>query len=544
LLLHGLKDEILEFACSAYSLLQENVEPELKMALKIYDTYQLRGMSLSGHSHRIQRTYLSPNGLVLASYSQEFVNSYGLEATVKLWDVKTGSLKTTFKCGSVGAINFDINPNLHNVAVGSRPIELRSVETSTIETTLTIPSSDSITNFAFSLNGQFLAGRKYTDAYNNQEATYIWDVRSGLLKTTIHTGNTGNTNNPIALSPNGSLLAIVPNRYVPDERFARNDTIQLWCTNTGKLKTTLHTRSHQRINEIVFSPDGQFLGVNRSNNELDILNVETGAANHCYIKLPGGFLAFSPDGQSIATVIGGKGIDIWDVITGTRKISFFEYPRNISSLAFSPNGNIVASSSIGNTVQVWTLELSSLNRFDPVALFHSYLDIKQSNSTLYSAIQALNTGKQEEKESAFSQLKSREEPAIQATLCSYINAQPLSEFEVNQSRHSPERNIYIYKWLKYFLATNQLEKAQEETENILRQEVGSIDVKAITDTSKIPCLSVIYGLWQTYAKINIPANFLRDIEMNIEYLKSEQKRLREEKWDQENLGFGAHLRDS
>lgn len=198
---------------------------------------------------------------------------------------------------------------------------------------------------------------------------------------------------------------------------------------------------------------------------------------------------------------------------------------------FSPNGNIVGSSSIGNIVRVWTLEMSNLNRFDPVALFHSYLEIKQSNSTLYSAIQAIASGTQAEKEAAFSQLKSREELAIQATLYYYINAQPLSQFEVNQSHRHPEWNISTYNGLKYFLETDRSQKAWEETEKILLQEVGGTDINAIKDISKIPCLSTIYELWKTCAQINIPVHFLSNLKMRIEHLnntKAENARINAE----------------
>jgi hypothetical protein len=41
LLVYGLKDEVSEVGWVAYSLLRENVEPELKRVLEIYEPYQL-----------------------------------------------------------------------------------------------------------------------------------------------------------------------------------------------------------------------------------------------------------------------------------------------------------------------------------------------------------------------------------------------------------------------------------------------------------------------------------------------------------------------
>ncbi|MEG3847738.1 hypothetical protein QT971_10090 [Microcoleus sp. herbarium19] len=531
LLVNGLKDESPEVGLTAYSLLQENVEPELKIALKIYDTYQPRCVNLLGHSHPIQGTSLSSNGLVLASYSQVFANGCFKNA-VKLWNVKTGSLKTTINHDSAIHIqSIALNPNLQNLAIGcfyAQRIELWDLETGAIETTLSPNGS-----IAFSLDGKFIAagGSCHTNAW-------IWGVKTGNLQTTISIQN-----DVVALSPNGSLMASVASNQEADETLFRSGHIQLWYTIAGKLKTTLRTCLHH-INQIVFSPNGEFLAVSCSSfSEFQVLNIETGTIHRCYTGTPTGILTFSLDGQSIAAASRGK-IEIWDVKTGTQKISFCGYPRNISSLAFSPDGNIVASSSVGNIVQVWRLELSNLNRFDPMALFHSYLEIKQSNSNLYGAIQAIASGTTAEQEAAFLQLQSRQEFAIQAILYSYINAQPLSQFEVNKSRQFPEWNISTYKWLKYFLATNQLQKAEEETNRILLQEVGGTDINAIDNTLKIPVLSAICNLCKAYTKIDIPVDFIRNLEMKIEYLNGKQEREREEKWNSENLGFGAHLRDS
>jgi hypothetical protein len=180
--------------------------------------------------------------------------------------------------------------------------------------------------------------------------------------------------------------------------------------------------------------------------------------------------------------------------------------------------------------QLWGAKASNTNIVDPVGLFHSYQEIKQpQNSDLYEAIQLLNNGTKSEQEIAFSQLKSRQNPVVKGVLWSYINT---LDPQVADSR----------KLLKYFLALDRLQEAQEETEKIFLQELGCTGVEGI-NILQLGFLSAIYELWEIYTKAYSRVGFLTVLERRIDYLKREQQK-RQDEWDSENLGFGAHLRDS
>ena len=135
----------------------------------------------------------------------------------------------------------------------------------------------------------------------------------------------------------------------------------------------------------------------------------------------------------------------------------------------------------------WEGKISNLNIVDPVALFHSYLEIKQpQNSSLYEAIQILDRGTAAEKEVAFLQLKGREEPVVKAAFLSYVNAATqLSE---------------THKFLKYFLEMNLFQEAKQVSEKMLSIKYGHKEVmKIYTCYGEPDKLQYIHQLWQGYA---------------------------------------------
>jgi hypothetical protein len=194
-------------------------------------------------------------------------------------------------------------------------------------------------------------------------------------------------------------------------------------------------------------------------------------------------------------------------------------------------------------------KISNLNMVDPIRLFHSYLEIKQpQNSHLYEAIQLLNNGTKAEKKIAFSELKSRQEPVVKGVLWSYINTlEPVVKGVLWSYINTLEPQVADrQKLLKYFLALDRLQEAQEETEKIFLHELGCKDVKAINNTSEIGFLSAIYELWEIYTKAYSRVGFLTVLRVKIDDLKTEEKKSQEHwaRWSAENEGFGAHLRDN
>ncbi len=106
------------------------------------------------------------------------------------------------------------------------------------------------------------------------------------------------------------------------------------------------------INEIQYSPDGQFLVVASgigiwlydvtTHQEISLLTAHTRGVDS---------LAFSPDGRTLASG-STDAIILWDRSTGAEK-RLTGHTHWISSLAFSPDGKTLASDSRDGTIRLW-----------------------------------------------------------------------------------------------------------------------------------------------------------------------------------------------
>ncbi|MCC3405301.1 MAG: WD40 repeat domain-containing protein [Microcoleus sp. PH2017_10_PVI_O_A] len=575
LLLHGLKDEVSEVGLVAYSLLQEllkeNVEPELKMALEIYEPYPHKHIHTMKLNDRADSSLVvfSPNGQLLAR-AVSMRNPY--EKAIKVWDVETGIVTATIPYDSdrIGKLAF--SPNGQLLASNSKTdwnsdddpiIKLWNVETGMLAATLlcedTLPGYGNSHWFvpsilAFSPNGKLLAsvdpGRKCLSA-----TIKLWDVETGKLIDILSVDSDLLRN--VAFSSNGQLLALSQNGS-SDWSIS---TIKLWDLETGMLVDTLSEHSGHS-SHVAFSPNGQLIDLSREEstikpwddaetvtltdlsglhllafspsrqllattdtrntvanantvtNIIQLWNTETGTLTATFSASADSsctYLAFSPNGQLLAAGYYGGTIKLLNTETG-KLIANLSIPAG--NVAFSPNGQLFAS--VGNhDTLLWKATLLNLNIVDPIALFHSYLEIKQpQNSSLYKVIQLLNSGTKAEQEAAFSQLKSRKEPAIQALLWPYINA---LEPEV----------FHDYKLLKYFLATERWQDAKKESEKIVLNELGK-ELTAIQhhETSALGTLNKLSLFWEKYAvntssiKEQKPLNFPTQLKAQIQSIRS------------------------
>jgi COMPASS component SWD3 len=469
LLLHGLKDKVLEVGLLAYSLLQENVESELKKLLEIYaPQYQyVRALTHSANAHASISIAFSPNGQLLAGGA-----GYN---NINLWDVEKGTIKTVLRGNphiKVHSVAFSPNGQLLASAEEPQTINLWDVETGQLTATLK-ESSSSANSLVFSPNGELLASGGWSNRIN------LWDVERGMLTATFSGFSSYDGANFVAFSPNGQLLA------------SGNDqkTIKLWDVETGQLTATLSGHSRE-VKSVAFSPNGQVVASGSYDQTVKLWNVETGTLIATLSGDSGiNSVAFSPNGQLLASG-GNQTINLWDIETGTLKTTLYGHSREVKSVAFSPNGQLLASASYDQTIKLWKAEISNLNLVDPVELFHSYLKIKQpQNSSVYEAIQIIiNRGKQAEQIVAFSQLKNRKDPVVKTVLWLFINAlKP-------QVAHN-------CKSLKYLLALNRWQEAKKESENILLVELGCREITTIhcDQESALITLQNISQVWQLHA---------------------------------------------
>ena len=286
--------------------------------------------TLEGHWSAVNSVCFSPDGTLLASGSSD--------ATIRLWDVKTGNRLHTLTGHRYGVYSVSFSPDGSLLASGSRDdtIRLWDVKTGKRLHTLT-GHNDNVRSVSFSPDGSLLASGSSDDTMG------LWDVKTGSHLRTL-TGDRGDVLS-VSFSPDGSLLA--------SGRLDR--TIRLWDVRTG---SHLRTLTHGGVvTSVSFSPDSSLLASGSWDDTIRLWDVRTGKrvrtlTGHSSFVTS---VSFSPDGSLLASGSWDDTIRLWDVRTGKRLHTLTGHRSDVYSVSFSPDGTTLASGSQDNTIRLWEL---------------------------------------------------------------------------------------------------------------------------------------------------------------------------------------------
>jgi WD40 repeat protein len=175
---------------------------------------------------------LSPNGRIAATAGQD--------GTVKLWDVRTGSLRRVLKHhGAVLGVRFSRNGKLLVSASADRTAAVWRVSDGARLQTLT-GHEDAVVAARFSPNGKRVATASLDGTAG------IWNVADGELEHP-RVGHSDDVTS-VAFSPDGSLLATA----------SLDRDVRVWSVQTGRQVALLQV--HQGVvSDVAFSADGRWL---------------------------------------------------------------------------------------------------------------------------------------------------------------------------------------------------------------------------------------------------------------------------------------------
>ncbi|KAF9518438.1 hypothetical protein BS47DRAFT_1389076 [Hydnum rufescens UP504] len=285
--------------------------------------------TLSGHSRAVYSVAFSPDGLQLASGSEE--------GMLCLWDAMSGECIAT-RLGHSGAVaSLAFSPDGLQLASGSWDETLCLWDPMLGTCTVTLQGhSDGITSVAFSPDGSRLASGSY------DHTVCLWDAILGMHIATLQDHSASVSS--VAFSPDG--LQLVSGSYDHD--------LCLWDAMSGTHIKTLHSHSDE-VNSVAFSPDGLHIASGSDDHTICLwdavlgVHIATLQGHSDFVRS----LAFSPNGLWLASGSGDSTICLWDAMSGTHIATLHGHSITVTSITFSPDSLWLASGSGDQTLCLW-----------------------------------------------------------------------------------------------------------------------------------------------------------------------------------------------
>ena len=317
----------------------------------------------------------SPDGRLLASMGM-------VGNAIKLWEVASGRLLRQLDSGvpSMGASSFTRPFKFSGdgrtlITMADRKVRRWDVETGRELATTTLPTAKDFMMALLSEDGHILAASSLDNS-----AVRLWDTTAGreLQAVAFEKGEHVTSQSAFALSPNGSLLAVLTDTVKFSRKGASETTLQitLFDVASGRKSQTFKVSSGptqfgvaaDALASLGFTGDGAWLAT-RDDTSMKIWDVATGRelksfapprmlanqSDSSLLMFASKFL-FSPDRRLMSLVTETNRINLVDANSTTTVRTLAGHDGAIIGLSFSADSKLLASSGTDNRIKVWDTE--------------------------------------------------------------------------------------------------------------------------------------------------------------------------------------------
>jgi WD40 repeat protein/molecular chaperone DnaK (HSP70) len=310
------------------SVTKEEIEPAPRPEPPDETGDFILGLTLEGHSGRVDSVAYTPNG--------KFLASGGSDNTVRGWNLDSGQSVGTLSGPLDRITSVALSPTGGLLAGGGFDKMIRVWKLPRGEPLNTLNHSQWVWSIAISPDGQILASG------GADKMIRLWNLETGELLSNL----SGHSHwvLSVAIGRDGRILA----------SGGADGSVRVWELEVpGRLLRTLEHSDW--VWSVGVSLDGRLIAGGSDDGAIKVWESETGEVLHTIRghKGPVSSVALSPDGELLFSGGADGRIKVWSVRTGELLNILPGHSGGVEAIAISPDGQQLASGGLDHSIKIW-----------------------------------------------------------------------------------------------------------------------------------------------------------------------------------------------